>query len=601
MEHRLALSAALLIAVGGSGGSATGIPDFGANEALSAQAMAALDPTRAGRLACRGLDASGSTLGDRLKLAEKMAQDGAAGAGEGSMGLYPGLAATDLPLGDIDPLARRYFEQGLALAYGFNHRAAIRSFRHAQRIDPDCTMCWWGEAMANGPNINAAMNDEQNRAALAALDKARSLSAGADPLVAALVEAQSRRYSADAASDRAALDADYADAMLALARQAPGSDDLAVLAAEAAMNTTPWNYWNLESGSARPRIPQAVALIETVMARTPRHPQAAHLYIHLLELPEPARAEAAADRLRDSRPAALGHLVHMPSHIYYRIGRYADSLAVNRDAVAADEAYLARAGGDPMVRFGYYPHNVHFLLTSAQMLGDVNTVASQAARLQSILDVDTGRALPWVQAIYAAPFFAQAQYGSAAAILALTQQAHPLDYVEAMRHYARAVAHAERGDEDGFAGELAALQGLAGSPGAASMEGDGFPAPLIIRLSAEVAQGRMAMKRGHPETAIGHFAAATEMQKAIPYMEPPYWYYPVSQSLGAAYFQAGRYEDARQAFRAALFEAPNSALALYGLARTERRLGHGPEAMAAQAAFDGLWLGDDRWLDMTRI
>ena len=597
MEHRLALSAALLIAIGGSGGSATSSSDLGVNEALSAEAMAALDPTRAGRLACRGLDVSGSTLDRRLKLAEAMAQDG----GDTAMGLYPGLAATDLPLGDIDPLARRYFEQGLALAYGFNHRAAIRSFRHAQQVDPDCVMCWWGEAMANGPNINAAMNDEQNRAALAALDKARGLSAGADPLVAALVETQGARYSADPGADRATLDAGYADAMLALARQAPASDDLAVLAAEAAMNTTPWNYWNLESGTAQPRIPQAVALIEKVMARTPRHPQAAHLYIHLLELPEPAKAEAAADRLRDSRPAALGHLVHMPSHIYYRIGRYADSLAVNRDAVAADEAYLAKAGGDPMVRFGYYPHNVHFLLTSAQMLGDVGTVASQTARLQSILDVETGRDLPWVQAIYAAPYFAQAQYGSAASILALTQQAHPLSYVEAMRHYARAVAHAGQGDEQGFAGELAALEELADSQGATSMEGAGFPAPLIIRLSAEVARGRMALSQKRSAGAIRHFAAAAEMQKAIPYMEPPFWYYPVSQSLGAAYYQTGRYEDARQAFRAALFEAPNSALALYGLARTERKLGHVPEAMAAEAAFAKNWLGDDRWLDMTRI
>ncbi|MAF30436.1 MAG: hypothetical protein CL819_14700, partial [Croceicoccus sp.] len=169
----MALSAALLVLVGASGGTASG-----SNNTISPETLAALDPTRAGRIACRGLDVSGATLEQRLKLAEAMGPDNASG----TMGLYPGLMATDLPLGDMDPLARRYFEQGLALAYGFNHRAAIRSFRHAQRVDPDCVMCWWGEAMANGPNINAAMNDDQNRAALAALDKARSLSAGADPM-----------------------------------------------------------------------------------------------------------------------------------------------------------------------------------------------------------------------------------------------------------------------------------------------------------------------------------------------------------------------------------------------------------------------------------
>lgn len=592
MEHRMALSAALLVLVGASGGTASG-----SNNTISPETLAALDPTRAGRIACRGLDVSGSTLDQRLKLAEAMGQDGAAGTAE----LYPGLMATDLPLGDMDPLARRYFEQGLALSYGFNHRAAIRSFRHAQRVDPDCAMCWWGEAMANGPNINAAMNDEQSRAALAALDKARSLSAGADPMVAALVMAQSARYSADAASDRAALDADYADAMLGLARQAPDSDDLAVLAAEAAMNTTPWNYWDLDSGTAQPRIAEAVALIEKVMARNPQHPQASHLYIHLQELPEPEKAVAAAHRLRDTGPEALGHLVHMPSHIYYRIGRYADSLAANRAAVAADEAYLARAGDDAMVRYGYYPHNVHFLLTSAQMMGDVGTVMSQTARLQSILDVETGRALPWVQAIYAAPYFAQAQYGSAASVLALTDKSHPLEYVEAMRHYARAVAYADQRDEAGFASEMAVLERLAGSEGVTGMEAAGFPAPLIVRLSAEVAEGRMALSQGQSDEAIAHFTKAAEMQKAIPYMEPPFWYYPVSQSLGAAYYQAARYEDAREAFRAALFEAPNNALALYGLAQTERKLGHKPEAAAAEAAFEKVWAGNDDWLDMKRI
>lgn len=592
MERRMALSAALLVVIGASGGTASG-----SNNTISPETLAALDPTRAGRIACRGLDGSGATLEQRLKLAEAMGQENASG----TMTLYPGLMATDLPLGDMDPLARRYFEQGLALAYGFNHRAAIRSFHHAQRVDPDCVMCWWGEAMANGPNINAAMNDDQNRAALAALDKARSLSAGADPMVAALVEAQSARYSANAASDRTALDADYADAMLGLARQMPGSDDLAVLAAEAAMNTTPWNYWDLDSGTAQPRIAEAVALIETVMARSPQHPQASHLYIHLQELPEPAKAEAAADRLRDTGPAALGHLVHMPSHIYYRIGRYADSLAANRAAVAADEAYLARAGDDAMVRFGYYPHNVHFLLTSAQMMGDVGTVMSQTARLQSILDIETGRELPWVQAIYAAPYFAQAQYGSSAAVLALTGKSHPLEYVEAMRRYARAVAYADQRDEAGFASEMAVLERLAESEGVTGMEAAGFPAPLIVRLSAEVAEGRMALSQGRPDEAIARFGKAAEMQKAIPYMEPPFWYYPVSQSLGAAYYQAARYEDARQAFRAALFEAPNNALALYGLAQTEKRLGHKPEAAAAEAAFDKVWAGNDDWLDMKRI
>ena len=594
MQHKLCLSALLPAML--SLGSAAAVPP--ANDA-DAQALTALDPTRAGRLACRGLDATGAILDARLQLAQSLSERH--GSGTERMGLYTGIGRTDLPLGTIDPLARRYFEQGLALAYGFNHQAAIRSFRLAREIDPTCAMCAWGEALATGPNINAAMEQERNRTALAALDVARGLSSDAPPLAAALIEAQAVRYSLEPDADRAVLDKAYANAMMALARANPTLDDLAILAAEAAMNTSPWNYWNMETGEARPLIDEAVGMIETVMQRSPTHPQAAHLYIHLLELPEPEKAEAAADRLRDNRPGALGHLVHMPSHIYYRLGRYGDSLNANIAAVAADEAYLIEAGDDPMVRFGYYPHNVHFLLTSAQMMGDVGTVVSQTAKLRQVIDVETGRELAWVQAIYAAPYFALAQYGSPASVLALTDEEHPLEYVEAMRRYARAVASAQAGDRRAFETEHGALVELGNSASVKEMESAGFPGPVLIRIAGEVAQGRMALAQNRPEAAIDHFTEAADMQKTVPYMEPPFWYYPVNQSLGAAYFSAGRYDEARDAFRAALFDAPNSALALYGLAQTERRLGHGPEARAAEEAFAKVWRGKDDWLDMTRI
>ncbi len=564
----------------------------------SAQALAALDPTLPGRKACRGLGTADATLAGRLGLAQTLSDSRDPGAD--AVGLYPGIARSDLPLGAISPAARPYFDQGLALAYGFNHRAAIRSFRKARAIDPACAMCWWGEAMANGPNINSAMSAEQNKAALEALAMAGKLAVDSGPAIRELVAAQAARYSADPAADRAQLDRAYAQAMLAIARSNPASDDLAVLAAEAAMDTSPWNYW-LDEGQPRPLVAEGIALIETVMARNPAHPQASHLYIHLLELPDAKRAEAAADRLRESAPKTLGHLVHMPAHIYHRLGRYANSMAANIAAVAADETYLREVGDDGLVRYGYYPHNVHFLLTSAQMMGDVGTVVGQTARLESILDTDTGKDLYWVQAIYAAPYFAYAQYASPAATLALTRTAHPLAYVEAMRHYARALAHAQAGDGKAFDGELAALQQLETAPAVAQMEANGFPAPAIVRLAAEVARGRLAMAQSRHADAIAHYTRGAAMQKTIPYSEPAFWYYPVDQSLGAAYFEAGRYREARRAFRAALFETPNNALALYGLAQTERKLGNRLEAKAADRAFAAVWKGEDGWLDMTRL
>lgn len=565
----------------------------------SPEALAALDPTLPGRKLCRGFDASEAVLGQRLALAATHAQQ--AGFAAAEQGLYRGIARSDLPTGEMNPQARLYFDQGLALAYGFNHQAAIRSFRHARALEPSCAMCSWGIAMANGPNINAGMDDDGNRAALTALDEAVRLSDGLPTLAKELIAAQAARYSAAPDADRATLDAAYADAMLAIAAKNPASDDLAVLAAEAAMNTAPWDYWDLNTGEPRPRIADAVALIEAVMARNPAHPQASHLYIHLLELPQPTRAEAAADRLVKSAPATLGHLVHMPAHIYYRIGRYRDSIAANIAAARADEAYLSDVGDNGLYRFGYYPHNVHFLLASAQVMGDVSTVIGQTEKLKTILDVDTARALPWIQAIHAAPHFALAQYGSSEAILALTAKPSELAYVEAMRHYARAVAHARKGDRAAFAKELAGLDALVDAPDIAAMVDAGFPAPDILRLASAVATGRLALESGRPAEAVTQFRRAVELQKAIPYTEPPYWYYPVSQSLGAALYQAGRYSEARDAFRHALIEAPNSGMALYGLARTERRLGHRPEAQAAEAALGRAWLGEPGWLRMDRL
>jgi tetratricopeptide (TPR) repeat protein len=574
----------------------------GAGQAASAQTLAALDPTRAGRFACRGLDATGATLARRLRQAERYGNDV---GGNGAPGIYDRIPATDLPTGALDPMAKRYFEQGLALAYGFNHNAAIRSFRRAQALAPDCALCFWGEALANGPNINAGMDDAGNRAALAALERARALAPQSPPLVQALVAAQARRYSATADSssgpNRAALDGAYADAMLGIARRYPQSDDVAILAAEAAMNTTPWNYFDPATGESRPRIDDAVALAEKVMLRSPDDPQAAHLYIHLLEAKDPKRAEAAADQLRQSRPPALGHLVHMPAHIYFRLGRWQDSIAVNVDAAKADETFLAAVGDDGIVRYGYYPHNVHFIVTSAQMMGDVPLVLSETTKLTNLLGVDAARALPWIQAIHAAPAFALAQYASPAATLALTAKPSALAYVEAMRRYARAVAYAEARDDAGFEAEYAALVAQGSSAGVTDMVAAGFPAPDIVRLAAEVAQGRRAYAKADYRAAAEHYRRAIALQRTIPYNEPPFWYYPVSQSLGAALFAAGDYAAAGEAFRAALFDAPNSGMALYGLAQTERKLGHRLEAEAADAALAKVWVGDRELLRMDRI
>lgn len=515
--------------------------------------------------------------------------------------LYPDLTASPLIATTRDARAQAYFSQGLMLAYGFNHAGAVRSFREAQTLDPDCALCWWGEAMALGPNINAPMDERDRPAALAALGRAMALRTLATPQEQALIEALALRYADDPAADRAALDADYADAMLAVARRFPEDDDVAALAAEAAMDTTPWNYWEADKRTSVGRSGEAVRLVEGVLTRNPGHVQAAHLYIHLLEAADPERAEAAADRLAAASTPSAGHLVHMPGHIYVRRGRYADSIRLNVAAARADEAFIRDTGDESLVRYGYYPHNIHFIVASAQMAGDMDTALSEARRLRTVLDPATSARIAWIQVIDAAPYQALAQFAEPRAILSAPAPDARLPYAVAMRHYARAVAYARLRDQTGFDRELAAINALKSSDAFADMIAQGVPAPDLLSLAEAVARGRQATARGRHVEAANHYRRAAEIEATLPYQEPPYWYYPVNQSLGAALYQAGRPAEAAVAFRYALAQTPNNGWALYGLARSEAAQGHADEAATAQAALRTAWLGDARWLRMDRL
>jgi tetratricopeptide (TPR) repeat protein len=515
--------------------------------------------------------------------------------------LYDGLGKVHFPITTSNAQAQRYFDQGLGFAYGFNHAAAIAAFREAQRLDPACALCFWGEAFAYGPNINAAMEPAANARAVGLARYADWLARKATPEERALTGAMVMRYSPDPGADRAALDAAYADAMLAAARAFPASDTINLIAAEAAMDTRPWDYWTADK-QPNPRIAEAVQLVEAVLARNPEHPQAAHLYIHLMENgPDPKRAEAAADRLAAPLSPTAGHLVHMPAHIYYRLGRWKDSIRVNVDAARADEAYLKASGDRGLYRYGYYPHNVHFIVASAQMSGDMPTAIREARRLNRILDPKTSAKIAWIQAINAAPFFTAAQFQSPAKILAIPPADRRMPYIVGVRHYARATAYALQRNRAGFEREIRQLKQLREHGDFKAMVDQGVPAPQLLQLAETVARGRLAMAGGRYAEAVRLYREAAAEESKIPYMEPPFWYYPVHQSLGAALYKAGKYAEAREAFTAALVQSPNNGWALYGLAASNRATGLKPEAAAADAALKRAWIGDPRWLRMERL
>jgi tetratricopeptide (TPR) repeat protein len=345
-----------------------------------------------------------------------------------------------------------------------------------------------------------------------------------------------------------------------------------------------------------------VRLIERVLAREPSHVQAAHLYIHLMEnSADPHRAEAAADRLTKARLPDAGHLIHMPSHIYQLVGRFGDSMRANIAAARSDEVLIQRTHDRSLLRYGYYPHNIHFIVAAAQLSGDMQTAIREAGRLRGILDPETSARLAWVQAIDAAPYLAMAQFARPEAILAMPPANPRLAYALAMRLYARAVAEAGRRNDAGFERELAALAKLGRSDRFSMMIEQGVPVKDMLALAGAVARGRLAFAQQRYEAAADHYRDAIKLEVKIPYQEPSYWYYPVRQSLGAALYELGRYAEASAAFRETLLQTPLNGWALYGLAESEAAQGHAVEAAAARQALHKVWLGPAELLQMNRL
>jgi tetratricopeptide (TPR) repeat protein len=516
--------------------------------------------------------------------------------------LWEGLGSLTYKITTANPLAQRYFDQGLRLAYAFNHAEAQRAFRKAQKLDPRCGMCFWGEALVLGPNINEPMTEAAVQPAFAAVRKAQELAAFASARERTLIGALSERYAEDPQADRKALDAAYAAAMRKAAEEFPDDDDIAVLYAESVMDLSPWNYWQAGGHEPTPQAAPIVPTLERVLARNPSHPGAAHYYIHAVEASDrPQRAVPFADRLSTAMPAA-GHLVHMPSHIYYRVGRYLDAYAVNKTAVAVDETYLSATDAPMSVyRLGYYPHNIHFMMVSAQMAGDGATAIAAAEKLRNLIPDDVARGIAMIHPIKAAPYFAHAQFSAPDTILALPDPGEDIPYAQAMWRYARSLAATAKGDFTGAEAEANAITGIANRADFAALQADGVPALDILKLARAVADGRLAQAQGDSKAAIASFEEAAALQDGLPYAEPPFWYYPVRQTLAAALLQAGRLDEAEAQFKRALERAPNNGWSYFGLAKVYAAQGNRAAAKQAEAILAEVWIGDRSLLRLSNL
>jgi tetratricopeptide (TPR) repeat protein len=416
----------------------------------------------------------------------------------------------------------------------------------------------------------------------------------------ALTQALLTRYTAEAPEDRSALDAAWADAIAGVADQFPDDDEIQAMAAESIMDLSPWVYWMSDGVTPVGRAQEAMDRLETVLARNPAHAPSIHLYIHMTEASaDPWRAAAPADVLLTLAPAA-GHMVHMPSHTYYRIGRFKDSLQSNIDAVVADEALLAEVPGSDLYRFGYYPHNIHFALTSAQMAGDAETAIEMAGKLDIAVPLEMATVAPWVQPIKAAPWYARAQFADPESVLADPGISDPtLPYLTAAWRYARGEALAKLGRRNEVLDEAAAI-GVLRETGDFSPLGT-VPAADILRVMELVLAGRAATLAGDHPAAITAYSEATELQANLAYTEPPYWWYPVRQSLAAALLRDGQAERAELEFYRTLIESPNNGWAYWGLAQARRAMGDRRGARDAEAKWRDAWAGDRGGMSLERL
>ena len=508
--------------------------------------------------------------------------------------LYENLGNYHFPVTTSSPEAQKYFDQGLTLSYAFNHAEAIRAFRQAAALDPACAMCDWGVAFALGPNINAPITEEAAKGAFQALEQARRKMGSASEKERAYIDALARRYGADPKAERAPLDRAYADAMRDVVKRFPDDLDAATLFAQSLMDTSPWNYWNVD-GSPREFTPEVLATLERVLSRKPDHPGAIHFYIHAVEAsPNPGRAEQYADTLPALVPGA-GHLVHMPAHIYLRVGRYNEASVANQNAIKADAAYFAgdAVAGNMVYQVGYYPHNIHFFVTSASMEGrraDALKAADEVrARMPSDMLRDPSMS-GMVQHMHLAPLFTKLRFRLWSDVLAEPAPPEDLPYMVAVWHAARGLAHAAEGRLEEAEKERAAVAALKDNASLKTLAVSGVNvAASVVAIAHELLAGELAAKRHRAREAARYLAAAVTLEDGLTYMEPPDWPIPVRQLQGAALLAIGRAKEAETAFRDDLKKFPRNGWSLSGLQASLERQGRTRDAAAIRAQFDRNW------------
>ena len=455
---------------------------------------------------------------------------------------------------------QEYFDQGLILAFAFNHAESVRSFKAAQNLDPTCAMCYWGEALARGPNINvtsngkAVMSDEQRVKAFEALGKAKDLMVYSTPQEQAYITALSSRYDGDISSDRNALDIAYAVAMEKVVTAYPEDMDAASLYSEALMNTMPWNYW-LDDGKPRSDTVKVISKLEEVLEKEPNHPLAIHLYIHAVEASNsPERAESAADRLGSLVPGA-GHLVHMPAHIFWRVGRYHDASEANINAAKVDEEYIAQCNAQGFYPAAYYPHNIHFLWAASTMEGRSELSIESALKVSKYVSLEQIKMFPTIEYFHTIPLLSYVRFGKWDEILNFPKPTSEFKYSQGIYHYARGMAYAANEELEKAEAVEARIKDIDVKE---DVRAGGQPSGLLLDIANKLLLGQIEFSKNNFSLASKYFVSAVDLQDTLPYTEPPFWYYPSRQSLGNSLMKEGKASAAENVYKQYLNLFPNN-------------------------------------------
>jgi tetratricopeptide (TPR) repeat protein len=508
------------------------------------------------------------------------------------------LGTHTFPVTTRSERAQAFVSQGVNLSYAFNHAESGRSFREAARLDPSCAMAWWGQALVLGPNINAQMDPKDEPLAREHVQKALDLSSSATPREKALVDALARRYTGNPA-DRGANDAAYAAAMRAAAERFPDDLDIATLYVESMMDLRPWGYW-MRDGRPHEGTAEIVAVTESVIQRNPLHPGALHLYIHLMESTQPEKAVGAADRLLTLMPAA-GHMVHMPSHIYQRVGRYDLAIKSNELAIAADEDYITQCRAQGLYPMAYYPHNVHFLWFAATADGQSARAIEAARKVAAGVSEQMLAELPLLAGFEVVPYYALARFGRWDEILKEPRPPASSPFLVGNWHYVRGLALVATGRLDEAGAELVSLRSVLPDKSLDNPLFSPNTGRAVLAVAPEVLAGEIAAARRDHDRAIAHLERAVRLEDALVYTEPAEWHFPPRQALGAVLLEAGRAAEAETVYWEDLRRNPDNGWSLFGVWKALQAQRKEQDAALAERRFRAAWARADVTLTASRF